>query len=130
MTSCCRPPRRPRRLLRGAEADPAALAPGWIVKEYKSASDLGTSTIAYQAGPTQKYQANITLAAGDTVRCNYVNVKTGRVIVIKKTIGGGNNTFSFTSNLPVGNFDIDTRWEVLARTAQSTPVPCRRAPMR
>jgi hypothetical protein len=74
-----------------AENSPGA---AWLVT-YTCASANGTSTITYT---TASRRANITLGAGDTVTCDYLNTKKGTINIVKKAIGGS-GTFNFTGDL-------------------------------
>jgi hypothetical protein len=75
------------------EIDPG---PAWLVT-YDCVSANGTSTISLPPGGVP-YRALITLGAGDTVTCDYLNTKKGTIEIVKKAIGGS-GTFDFSGDL-------------------------------
>jgi hypothetical protein len=52
--------------------------------------------------------ATLTLFPGDDVTCTFVNVAEGSVTIVKNTIGADGDQFSFTSDMPDGDFNITT----------------------
>src|SRR5207244_3412510 len=91
----------------GAYSVSEAIPAGWVLTGLSCASSLGTSTFTTTAPPVAgpgTATASITLAANDTVTCNFTDTKqVGHIIIAKRTIPPGATTpFAFTTTGPGG----------------------------